>query len=35
LASHLGVLLDITTIGVGKTTFYVDGLTKDIVANEF
>lgn len=28
LASHLGVLLDIPTIGVGKTTFYVDGLKK-------
>ena len=31
LASHLGVLLDIPTIGSSKTTFYVDGLTKDRV----
>lgn len=31
LASHLGVLLDIPTIGASKTTFYVDGLTKDRV----
>ena len=28
LASHLGVLLDVSTIGVSKTMFYVDGLTK-------
>ena len=26
LASHLGVLADIPTIGVGKTIFVVDGL---------
>ncbi|KAK5575273.1 hypothetical protein RB653_010530 [Dictyostelium firmibasis] len=31
LASHLGVLIDIPTIGVGKTFFHVDGLsTKEI-----
>lgn len=29
LASHLGVLLDVPTIGVGKTMFYVDGVTAD------
>jgi len=28
LASHLGVLIDKPTIGVGKTVFYVDGLRK-------
>lgn len=28
LASHLGVLLDIPTLGVGKNAFFVDGLTK-------
>lgn len=31
LASHLGVLLDIPTVGVGKTAFYADGLTKEVV----
>jgi deoxyinosine 3'endonuclease (endonuclease V) len=31
LASHLGVLLKITTIGAGKTLFFIDGLTKDRV----
>jgi len=31
LASHLGVLVDIPTIGVGKTIFFVDGLRKDTV----
>lgn len=28
LASHFGVLMDIPTIGVGKTFLHVDGLTK-------
>ena len=28
LASHLGVLVDIPTIGCGKTVFAVDGITK-------
>jgi len=28
LASHLGVLIDIPTIGCGKTTFSVDGLIR-------
>ena len=31
LASHLGVLADIPTIGCGKTVFYVDGISKDKV----
>jgi len=26
-ASHIGVLMDVPTIGVGKTVFAVDGLT--------
>lgn len=30
-ASHVGVLFDLPTIGVGKTVFYIDGLTKTIV----
>lgn len=31
LASHLGVLVDIPTIGCGKTVFAVDGITKSKV----
>jgi deoxyinosine 3'endonuclease (endonuclease V) len=31
LASHLGVLCDIPTIGIGKTLLHVDGITKDKV----
>ena len=31
LACHLGVLLDLPTLGVGKTLFYIDGLGKDKV----
>ena len=31
LASHIGVMLDIPTVGSSKTSFYVDGLTKDRV----
>lgn len=31
LACHLGVLIDVPTLGVGKTLFYIDGLTKDRV----
>lgn len=31
LASHLGVLVDIPTVGVSKTIFAVDGLGKKIV----
>ena len=27
-ASHIGVLMDIPSIGVGKTVFAVDGLTQ-------
>ena len=30
-ASHIGVLQDMPCIGVGKTVFYIDGLTKQIV----
>lgn len=26
-ASHVGVLFDMPSIGVGKTMFYIDGLT--------
>ena len=28
-ASHVGVQFDVPTIGVGKTIFYIDGLSKD------
>ena len=31
IASHLGVLLDVPTIGCGKTVFAVDGITKKSV----
>ena len=31
LASHLGVLADIPTIGCGKTVFNVDGMSKEKV----
>ena len=30
-ASHIGVLFDLPTIGVGKTVFYIDGISKDVV----
>lgn len=30
-ASHIGVLQDLPSIGVGKTVFYIDGLTKSAV----
>jgi deoxyinosine 3'endonuclease (endonuclease V) len=30
-ASHIGVLQTIPTIGVGKTVFYIDGITKSSV----
>lgn len=33
LASHLGVLVDIPTVGCGKTVFAVDGITKKKVEN--
>ena len=33
LASHLGVLIDLPTIGIGKTIFFVDGLSKVNILN--
>ena len=30
-ASHVGVLFDVPSIGVGKTVFYIDGIRKDHV----
>jgi deoxyinosine 3'endonuclease (endonuclease V) len=35
LASHLGVLSNIPTIGIGKNLLMVDGITKDAVKKEF
>jgi len=35
LASHLGVLVDIPTIGIGKNLLFVDGLTKSTVRTDF
>lgn len=34
LASHLGVLVDIPTIGVGKSYFIVDGLQEEHFSDE-
>ena len=31
LACHLGVLINVPTLGVGKTLFYIDGLGKQKV----
>lgn len=33
IASHLGVLLNVSSIGVGKTSFNVDGLGREYVNN--
>ena len=30
-ASHVGVLFDVPSIGVGKTVFYIDGIKKEHV----
>ena len=30
-ASHVGVLFDVPTVGVGKTVFYIDGIKKEDV----
>ena len=35
LASHLGVLINIPTIGIGKNLLYIDGLNKKTVRDEF
>ncbi|EGR28570.1 hypothetical protein IMG5_172420 [Ichthyophthirius multifiliis] len=35
LASHLGVLINIPTIGIGKTVFFVDGLSEAEVTYKF
>ena len=32
-ASHVGVLFDVPTVGVGKTVFYIDGIRKEDVNN--
>lgn len=34
LACHIGVLLDVPTVGVGKTLFYIDGLGKEKVKEQ-
>ncbi len=35
LASHLGILVDIPTVGIGKKLFLLDGLDKHVVRKEF
>lgn len=35
VASHLGVLLGVPTIGIGKNLLYVDGLNRESVRKEF
>ena len=34
LACHLGVLIDLPTIGVGKTLFFIDGIGKQKVKEQ-